>query len=195
MGADNHQAAMDLGEITRLLQRVNEGERTAFEPLLGLVYQELRAIAGPRMAGESSDHTLQPTALVNEAWLRLVGTASPNWVDRGHFYRAAAAVMRHILVDHARRRRADKRAIGSRGSLLDATAIAFEDRAHDLVALDEAMKRLEAIAPRQIDIIELRFFGGLSMKQIAEFLGISERTAFTEWRVARGWLLSQLETA
>ncbi len=190
-----HRVADVPGEVTWLLRRIDEGDRGAVESLLPLVYRELREIAAARMAQEAPDHTLQPTALVHEAWIRLVETPQRPWTDRKHFYRAAAAVMRHILVDHARARDRLKRGGGQEPIPLGPDSIAIEDRAHDLVALDEAMQRLEAFAPRQIDLIELRFFAGLTMEESAQALGISERTAYTEWRLARAWLLREMAPA
>jgi RNA polymerase sigma-70 factor (ECF subfamily) len=183
------------GDVTRLLQRVSAGDRRAVQELLPLVYDELRLLAAARMTRERADHTLQPTALVHEAWLRLVNCGQPQWKDRRHFFRAAAAVMRHVLVDRARQRQRQKRGGGCQAVPLGPEFIAFEERAHDLLALDEALSKLERIAPRQTDLIELRFFAGLTMQQAAETLGISPRTAYTEWRLARAWLLHELESA
>lgn len=181
------------GEVTRLLQKIDAGDRSAVQELLPLVYDELRALAAGRMAGERADDTLQPTALVHEAWLRLVLRSQPHWTDRRHFFRAAAIVMRHILVDRARDRRRQKRGDGCAAVPFSPELFAFETRAHDLLALDEALRKLETIAPRQAELIELRFFAGLTMEQAAETLGISPRLAYSEWRLARAWLLGEIE--
>lgn len=183
------------GEITRLLQRVDGGDRDAVEQLLPLVYEELRVLAASQLAGERPGHTLQPTALVHEAWIRLSEKSHPRWSDHKHFYRAAAVVMRCILVDYARARRRQKRGGGAQTLPLDEQLALFEERALDLIALDEALRKLEAVAPRQTDIIELRFFAGLTNKEAAQTLGISERTAQADWRLARAWLLEEMTAA
>ena len=183
------------GEVTRLLKRVDDGDRNAVEELLPLVYDELRALAAGRLRYERSDHTLQPTALVHEAWLRLAEKSQPHWTDRKHFYRAAAVVMRCILVDHARARRRQKRGGATEPLPLDEHLAAFEERAIDLLALEEALQKLETIAPRQTDIIGLRFFVGLTSKETADTLGISERTAYADWSLARAWLLREISPA
>lgn len=182
------------GEVTRLLQRVDAGDRQAVESLLPLVYDDLREIAAAQMRGERGSRTLQPTALVHEAWIRL-NRKPRRWTDRKHFFRAAAAVMRFILVDSARDRRRSKRGGGVPLAPLNEHLLAFEDRAFDLVALDDALQKLERIAPRQTDIIELRFFGGLTMSETAELLGVSERTVHADWRLARAWLLREIGAA
>lgn len=181
------------GEVTRLLRRVNEGDRSAVEGLLPLVYDELRALAAVHLSGERADHTFQPTSLVHEAWIRLSSKPNFDWADRKHFYRTAATVMRWILVDHARKRRRQKRGGETVRVPLDDQLAQFEERSQDLVALDEALKKLETIAPRQTDIIEMRFFAGMTRKEIAECLGISERTAQADWSLARAWLLREIK--
>lgn len=180
------------GEVTRLLHRLEDGDRSAVEPLLPLVYEELRALASSQMRGERRDHTLQPTALVNEAWLRLNRTPR-RWDNRHHFYRVASMVMRYILVDSARQRRRCKELAGLDSGEIDENLLSFEDRALDMIALDDALTRLETIAPRQTDIIELRFFCGLSVKETAELLGLSERTVNADWHLARAWLLREMD--
>lgn len=183
------------GEVTRLLRRIDGGDREAVGDLLPLVYDELRALAAARLTGERTDHTLQPTALVHEAWLRLNARSRSNWADRKHFFRAAAAVMRHILVDHARQRRRLKRGGGAESVPFDDQLAVFEERAIDLIALDEALSKLEAISPRQTDVIELRFFGGFTTKETADMLGVCERTAKADWSMARAWLLREIGPA
>ena len=195
-GSVTRQAVSSVpGQVTRLLKRIDAGDRDAVGELLPLVYHELRALAAARLIGERAGHTLQATALVHEAWLRLAGKTHPQWTDRQHFFRAAATVMRYILVDHARQRKRRKRGSGAVRVPLDEQLAAFEERAIDLLALDEALEKLENIAPRQTDIIELRFFAGLTTKETAETLGISERTAHADWSLARAWLLREISPA
>jgi RNA polymerase sigma factor (TIGR02999 family) len=182
------------GEVTRLLRRVDSGDREAINHLLPLVYGELRAMAGACLSGERRDHTLQPTALVNEAYLKLAAKDDPHWTDRRHFYRAAAVVMRSILINHARERRRQKRGGGEMKKIpLDDHLAVFEERALDLVALDEALEKLETIDARQTEMIELRFFAGLSIKEAAEVMGVSERTLQADWSLARAWLLREMD--
>jgi RNA polymerase sigma-70 factor (ECF subfamily) len=191
-GAVAGLSVADLPEdVTRLLHRVADGDREAMSRLLPLVYAELRSMAAARLSGERSD-MLQPTALVHEAWMRLTAAGRPPWANRGHFYRAAGRTMRFILVDQARRRcrfenAREGIAIGTIG------AQTGNGRSVDLEALDTALRRLEALAPRQADVVELHFFGGLTMEQAAEALGISPRTAYMEWRLARAYLRGQIQ--
>ncbi len=179
-------------EVTQLLQRLGEGDRQVYAELLPLVYQELHAIASAYLRRERPDHTLQPTALVHEAYLRLAPKDSPQWTDRRHFYRAAAMVMRSILVNHARDRQRQKRSGAHDRLPLDDALAVYEDRAIDLVALDEALERLGGLAPRQASLVELRFFAGLSIDETADVLGVSPRTVDMDWKLARGWLLREL---
>jgi RNA polymerase sigma factor (TIGR02999 family) len=181
------------GDVTRLLRRLDGGEREALREVLPLVYDELRALAAARLARERPDHTLQPTALVHEAWMRLASKPEPHWQDRQHFLRAAAAVMRCILVDHARHCGRQKRTPNGDGRSPCTHLGVYHERALDLLALDEALERLADMAPRQADIIELHFFAGLTMKEAGEVLGISERTAHADWRLARAWLWRELQ--
>lgn len=183
-------------EVTRVLSDIAAGDGSARERLWPLVYDELRGLAQKAMAGERRDHTLQSTALVNEAWLRLVGPAREGFAGRTHFFATAAQVMRHILVDHARARRADKRG-GDRGrvtltGVAEAGATPSGPDAVDVLALDEALTELARLSPRQAQVVELRFFGGLEVEQAAAVLGVSERTVKGDWRVARAWLASRL---
>lgn len=183
------------GDVTRMLRRLDEGDREAVACLLPLVYDELRTLAARRLAREPAGHSLVPTALVHEAWLRLTGKAQPHWNDRQHFFRAAAMVMRCILVDRARarkrRRRSEVTQTGA-GQHSNRLIVAFEERALDLLALDEALQKLETVDPRQADLIELRFFAGLSNKEAAEMLGVSPRTASIDWSLARAWLQREM---
>lgn len=182
-------------EATRLLRAIRAGEsaRAGVTPrLVELMYPELRALARRLMRGERRDHTLQPTAVVNEVFLRLVDQAQVQWQDRAHFVGIAARVMRQILVDHARRRGAAKRGAGSERVSLDAAMIATPDVAFDLLALDEVLTRFAALDARRAHVAELRVFGGLTTKEIAEHLEVSTRTVDGDWAVARMWLAREL---
>jgi RNA polymerase sigma factor (TIGR02999 family) len=181
-------------DITRLLARWSGGDPKALAELMPLVYNELRVLAASQMREERADHTLQPTALVHEAYLRLAGHRA-GFRGRIHFYGAAAQAMRRILVDYARSRAAVKR--GQREPLvdLDRVAAAGIDRQLDLVALDEALDRLTAVAPRAAKVVELRFFGGLSVEEAAAFLDISPATVKRQWSFARAWLYRALGDA
>ncbi len=183
------------GEATRLLHAAAAGGDAQGEKLLRLVHDELRALADRAMASERADHTLQPTALVHEAWLKLFDGAQADFRDRNHFLATAARAMRHILVDHARARRRMKRggelARVELASMLDEPATRKDDVG--LVELDQALDELRARAPRQVDVVELRYFGGLSVEETAAALSISERTVAREWRFARAWLSHRLE--
>src|SRR5215472_1576368 len=150
-------------EITQLLTRWSGGDKAALDELIPLVYPELRRLARAYMRREDSGHTLQTSALINEAYLRLVNQQDVEWQNRTHFFAVAAQVMRHILVDHARKYRSDKRGAGAQKLALDEVAIANEERAAELVALDEALERRAALDQRQSQIVELRFFGGLTV--------------------------------
>jgi RNA polymerase sigma factor (TIGR02999 family) len=174
--------------VTDLLARWSEGDVAAREALVSLVYDELRRIARRCLAGQRSDHTLQPTALVHEAYLRLVRRDSVPWQNRAHFFAMAAQVMRQILVDHARRHTAAKRGGGTVTLLFEDGPAAERSSVVDLIALDDAMQRLAALDPRQCQIVELRFFGGLSIEETAEVVDISAATTKREWATARIWL-------
>jgi len=179
--------------VTTLLRAWSDGDETALERLLPLVEAELRRLARRRMAGERRGHTLQPTALVNEAFLRLVDARSVPWQDRAHFFGISARLMRRVLVDHARSRGYQKRGGGiQRVTLTDGLALAAE-RTLDLVALDRALEELATIDARKARVIELRFFGGLSVEETAEALHVSTDTIKRDWRLAKLWLLRQLE--
>ncbi len=180
------------GDITRILATLSDRDRSTAAELLPLVYHELRGLAGRLMDDERDDHTLQATAVVHEAYLRLLSTEPRKWNDRAHFFRVAAAVMRHVLVDHARRRGREKRGNGRSLLPLDEAVAAFEERAVDLVALDEAMEKLAAIDKRKARVVELRFFAGLSVEETAKTLDVSERTVKSDWNFARLWLLREV---
>ncbi len=173
--------------VTELLSRWSAGDESARDALVPIVYQELRRVAQRCLIGQRSDHTLQPTALVHEAYLRLVRADSFDWQNRVHFFAVAATMMRQILVDHARRRAAKKRG-GSLTMVLDEAMVTAANPALDLIALDGAMQRLSVLDPRQCQIVELRFFGGLSIEETAQAVKISAATAKREWATARLWL-------
>ena len=179
-------------EITQLLAAWRGGDRGALDRLVPRVYDELRRVADRYLRRERSDHTLQPTALVHEAYLRLSGAERPAWRDRLHFYAVAAQVMRRILVDHARAHRADKRGGGSRRVPLDEKIADGDVRTAELVALDDALSALARIDPRKARIIELHHFAGLSVAETAEVLDRSISTVVLEARLARAWLVAAL---
>lgn len=179
-------------EITTLLAAVKRGDREAESRLAEVVYGELHSIAGKHMRRERRDHTLQTSALVNEAYLRLVRDPNVGWQGRAHFFACASVVMRRILVDYARRRTADKRPTpGLRVELNDWQA-SVQPRMDDMLILDEALNRLAELDPRQARIVETRYFGGLTDEETAEALGISTRTVKRDWTSARAWLQVQL---
>jgi RNA polymerase sigma factor (TIGR02999 family) len=179
--------------VTQILHEWSDGDKDAPARLIPLVYDELRRLAARYLSRERSDHTLQATALVNEAYLRLVDQTRVNYQSRAHFYGVAAQVMRHILVDHARARAADKRGGAAvRLSLEDVVEILPEQRAADLVALDEALNALAKFDKRKSQVVELRFFGGLQEEEIAAYLGVSVRTVLRDWKMARLWLYREL---
>lgn len=178
--------------MTRLLAEWQGGDERALGLLVPLVYPELRRLAGRYLRRERPDHTLEATALVHEAYLRLAGTASPAWRDRVHFYAVSARMMRRILVDHARARLAAKRGGGQQRVDLDAPELAALDRSAEVVALDDALSALSACDRRKSRVLELRYFGGLSVEETAEALGLSAPTIVLETRLARAWLLREL---
>jgi RNA polymerase sigma factor (TIGR02999 family) len=183
----------DAGEITRLLERWGTGDLESFHVLMPLVYDELKRLADHYLRNERQGHTLQPTALVHEAFLRLRGVREMHLNNRAHFYGAAAQVMRRVLVDSARRRHAEKRGSGESAVELTAALEAPVDMRLDLLALNEALEALEAVAPDQAKVIELRFFGGLSVEETAAFLDISPATVKRRFAFARTWLYRRLE--
>ncbi len=184
-------------QVTELLVRWSDGDRAALDQLVPLVYDECRRIAARQLARERAGHTLDPTALVHELYLRLVDQRSASWANRAHFFAIAARLMRRILVDHARARGAHKR--GGSAVLLSLGAAggegASDDAAADVLAIDEALERLAAFDPEQVRIVELRFFAGLTVEETAAVLGRSPRTIKREWRVARAWLHQELRGA
>lgn len=179
--------------ITGLLLAWSDGRRDALEELLPIVYDELRRIASRYLRRESQNHTLEPTALVHEAYLRLIDQRRVRWRNRAHFYGVSAQIMRRILVDHARAERADKRGGRTAHVTIGDVDIAAPP-AHDVdvVALDEALQRLAAFDRQQARIVELRYFGGLTIEEVAEVLGLSAATIVREWTVAKAWLRAEL---
>ena len=180
-------------QITQLLVAWSDGEKAACEKLVPLVYEELHRLAHRYMRRERSDHTLQTSALVNEAYLRLVGTKQLRWQNRAHFFAISGRLMRRILVDFARAKQNLKHGGGAlQVSLVEEQAVSTEPSA-DLLALDEALNRLKALHPRQVEIVEMRYFGGLKEEEIAEVLKVSLRTVQQDWRLARLWLYRELK--
>ncbi|HYO99332.1 MAG TPA: sigma-70 family RNA polymerase sigma factor [Pyrinomonadaceae bacterium] len=184
------------GDVTRLLVQLREGDSHVLDELLPLIYNELRTLARQYLRRERPDHTLQPTALVHEAYLRLVSDREVRWQNRAQFFGVAANVMRRVLVDHARRSGADKRGGGAEKLPLDegvlAAASAPEVKPAQLLALDEALGKLAGFDPDKARVVELRFFGGLSVEEAAEVLKVSPTTIKREWRVAKLWLHEQV---
>jgi RNA polymerase sigma-70 factor, ECF subfamily len=178
--------------ITALLTQLSEGNRDVEARLIPQIYDELRRVAGRYMRRERANHTLQPTALVNEAYVRLVQEPHFHWKSRAHFFATAAQLMRHILVDHARARHAGKRGGFQNQVTLDENLLQASSHSIDILALHEALDRLSALDPRQGRIVELHFFGGLSFEEIASVLEVSERTVKRDWSMARAWLRSEI---
>src|SRR5262252_1242632 len=176
--------------VTQLLTQWANGDQQALQELTPIVYKELRLLAASYLRKERRDHTLQPTALVNEAYLRLVRQKSPNWQNRAHFFGVAARLMRQILVDHVRRRSADKRACLA--VFLDEAVSFQQERVADLVALDLGLRTLEKIDLRKCKVVELRYFGGLSMEEVAQAMGLSPVTVRRDLRMAEAWLHNEM---
>ncbi|MEE8586507.1 MAG: sigma-70 family RNA polymerase sigma factor [Acidobacteriota bacterium] len=181
------------GEITRLLDQLRDGDQEARERLIPLIYDELRQLASHYLGREPAGHTLQTTALVHETYLRMRDPGKDaSWKDRVHFFALAATAMRRILVDHARSRHSQKRGGTDRPLALDEVVVVEEGRLEEILAMDEALSRLSQWDLRQSRIVELRFFGGLTEKEIAQALGVSLRTVKRDWRLARAWLRAEL---
>jgi RNA polymerase sigma-70 factor (ECF subfamily) len=178
--------------VTRLLHAWGQGKESALNELLPLVHQELRRLARRYMFGERQGHTLQTTALVNEAYLRLLGSQKVNWQNRAHFFAISAQLMRRILVDAARARAYQKRGGDTPKITLDEALIRPEERGRDLIALDDALKALDAVDARKSKVVELRFFGGLSVDETAEVLSVSPETVHRDWRLAKAWLQREM---
>ena len=181
------------GDITQLLEDWQRGDGTAASRLLPMVYDDLRRLAKEYFRNQRDDHTLQPTALVHEVYLRLLGQRQCNWENRAQFFCVGAQAMRTLLIDHSRRKRAVKRGGDRRRLALDEIVEPARRREEYLIALDDALKDLELLDPQLVQIVELRFFAGLSMQEAAEVIGISLRTAERQWTTARAWLRSALD--
>ena len=179
--------------VTQLLLEVSQGNRTAVEELLPLIYEELRRLAGGYLRRERSNHTLQATALVHEAYLKMVDQTRVEWQNRAHFFGVAANLMRRILVDHARTHGALKRGSGVDKISLEDGLVATGEREAEVVAVDDALETLAKVDPMKSRVVELRFFGGLSIEETAEVLGVSEATVNRQWRMAKAWLYGQLK--
>jgi RNA polymerase sigma factor (TIGR02999 family) len=185
-----------MGDVTQILSDIESGETGAADKLLPLVYDELRRLAAAKMAHEAADHTLQPTALVHDAYVRMVDVKNPQyWSGRGHFFAAAAEAMRRILVDIARRKQSTKRGAAYRRVQLEPLTVGEVAPGLDVLALDEALTQFEASDPDKAAVVKLRFFGGLSMKEVAAAQDISVATADRHWAYARAWLLDKISPA
>jgi RNA polymerase sigma factor (TIGR02999 family) len=187
--------ASSRSEVTQLLQQWSEGRQDALDRLVPQIYAELRRLASSYLRRERPDHTLQATALVHEAFLRLVDQRAVRWQNRANFFGIAAQAMRRILVDHARAHAAGKRGAGQRRISLDEVFVSTRSQDIDLLALDEVLTRLATIDPQQSRLVELRFFGGLTMEETAEVLNISPATVGREWTLAKAWLYAELQRA
>jgi RNA polymerase sigma factor (TIGR02999 family) len=179
-------------EVTRLLQAWGQGDDAALEQIIPIVYRELKRIAHRYMAGERQGHTLQTTALVNEAYLKLVDSRQVNWQNRAHFFAICAQLMRRILVDFARSRGYQKRGGGAQQVNLDEECMASQERGRNVLALDDALTALAEVDPRKSKVVELRFFGGLSLEETAEVLKVCPDTVLRDWRMAKAWLGREL---
>jgi RNA polymerase sigma factor (TIGR02999 family) len=184
-----------MNDVTRLLHAIDEGDPHSAEQLLPLVYEELRKLAAARMARESPGQTLQPTALVHEAWLRLVGGESPRFNDRAHFFGAAAEAMRRILIDRARRKAAQRHGGGLQRADIDEIDIAAPVQDDELLRVNDALDKFAALDARKAELVKLRFFAGLTLEQSAAILCISEPTAKRWWAYARSWLFEECKAA
>lgn len=179
-------------QVTQLLGQWRKGDAQALEKLIPLVQPELQRLAHHYMSRERPGHTLQTTALLNDAYLELSDKTHPQWQNRAHFFAVAAQLMRRIMVDHARQRQAQKRGGGAFKITLDDSLVSAEMRSAELLALDEAMEKLAAFDKRKADVVEMRYFGGLTMEEIAEVLKIHVNTVTRDWRAARAWLFAEL---
>jgi RNA polymerase sigma factor (TIGR02999 family) len=182
-----------MSDVTRILDRMQLGEAKAAEELLPLVYEELRKLAAAKMAHEAPGHTLQPTALVHEAWLRLVGSEDQKWNGRGHFFGAAAEAMRRILIEAARRKQSQRRGGGLDRVDLQESHIVLDRPSEEMLAVDDALERLTQQDPLAADLVKLRYYVGMTLPEAAEALGLSPRTADRLWAYARTWLRMEIE--
>ncbi|MCA9027547.1 MAG: sigma-70 family RNA polymerase sigma factor [Planctomycetaceae bacterium] len=184
-----------MNDVTVMLRRIDEGDPTATNQLLQLLYEELRKLAAARMADEAPDHTLQATALVHEAYARLIHGQSDGWESRGHFFAAAAEAMRRILIDHARRRQAQKRRRTASSPDLERLTAALPVTVDEMLDFDQAITRLEAVDPQAARIVSLRVFAGLSVEEAAASIGVPVRSAYRDWAFAKAWLFRELGLA
>ena len=180
-------------QVTRVLERVRCGEPSAASELLPLVYDELRRLAAAKMAHERPDQTLQPTALVHEAYIRLIDQSRVNWQNRAHFFGVAAQIMRRLLVDHARKHNAEKRGQDFQKLSLDENIDRAVERSAELIALDDALKTLATFDQQKARMVELRYFGGLSIEETADVLGVTPTTIKRHWRLAKAWLHGEMQ--
>jgi RNA polymerase sigma factor (TIGR02999 family) len=179
--------------ITQLLQRWGEGDQSAFDALASVVYPELRRIAAARMRSERPGHTLQATAVVNELFMRLMTAKQPDFKNRAQFYAVAVRIIRQVLVDHARRKLTDKRGQRPDQVSLDDVAVLIQPHGVDMLALDEALKRLEAVSKRKVEVFELRFFAGFSDQEVGELMNVTAMTVNRDFRAAKAWVAEALE--
>jgi len=183
-----------MNDVTRILNAAQDGDPRATEELLPLVYDELRRLAGHKMTGESSGHTLQATALVHEAWMRLVGSNQSGWANRAHFFAAAAESMRRILVEHARRKLSQKRGGGAAHAELDESSIVLTAPPDELLAVNEALDKLAKEDPAAAELVKLRYFVGMTMDEAATAMGLAKRTAEGIWTYAKAWLSKEIKS-
>src|SRR5687767_1037818 len=195
MGADGvgRLSAQPNDNVTRLLIELSNGDRGVVDLLLSVIYDELRKLAANYLRRERPDHTLQPTALVHEAYLRLVDQTRVNWQNRAHFFGVAAQIMRRLLVDHARKHNAEKRGQDFQKLSLDENVDRAVERSEELIALDDALKALAAFDPHKARMIELRYFGGLSIEETADVMGTTPTTIKRQWRFAKAWLYGEMK--
>lgn len=186
-------AAHAAGDITLLLKRASRGENAAQEELFPLIYRELKRLAASQLAGERRDHTLEPTALLHEAYVRLVQVRDVDWASRGHFFAVAAKIMRRLLISHARAHMAEKRGGGMQRVDLDHALVMTDGIEPTLIALDDALSRLESESPRAYQLVELRFFAGLGFDEAAQVLNVSARTLRRDWDAAKRWLYREIQ--
>ena len=183
-----------MSEITRILADIEQGNAKSTDELLPVVYNELRRLAAHKMANEPAGHTLQPTALVHEAWLKLVAPPAQSWQNRAHFFGAAAEAMRRLLIARARRKGRQRRGSGAEHLIVDELEIASPAPDDQLLALNDALDRFTALEPQQAELVKLRYFVGLKIEEVAEVLGISEATAKRWWAYARAWLFNEIQS-
>jgi len=191
-GAGTYQMDGAPGQVTQILEAAGAGDERAAEQLLPLVYEELRRLAAGKMANEAPGQTLQPTALVHEAWLKLAGGARQHWESRRHFFHAAAEAMRHILIDRARKRQRERHGGGQQRVDIEEIEVAAPVEEETLLAVDEALAELEKMDPAKAEVVKLKFFVGLSEGEAADVLGVSERTIERRWAYAQAWLFERM---